>query len=309
MNSPNNVLVTVKNLKKSYISRRSFVESLRSDKQQYIHAVRGVSFEVRTGEIFGLIGQSGCGKSTLGLLLTLLERPTAGQIIVEGEDIAHLKGKALKAFRKKVQIVFQDPYESLNPQYRAETTVAEPLVIHQIGQSKVEQREIVRQTFELVGLRPAEKYLRKYPHELSGGERQRVAIARAIVLNPTFLVADEAVSMLDVSVRAGVLNLMLKLKEELRMTYLFITHDLSVARYMCDKLAIMYFGNIIELGPTDMVLHNPVHPYTQHLINAVPNPDPALERTSLVETFTPEMYRDSAPDLVEVEPGHLVASH
>ncbi len=231
MDTKDDILVETIDLEKLYTAHGSIAQSLWTGSQQHVRAVAGVNLQIRRGEILGLAGQSGCGKSTLGLMLSLLERPTKGAITFEGADISPLQGRALLAFRRKVQIVFQDPYESLNPRYRVEEAVSEPLLIHHIGRSGSERHEIVRKTLDTVELRPAERFMRKYPHELSGGERQRAAIARAIVVSPIFLVADEPVSMLDVSVRAGILNLMLKLKDELNMTYLFVTHDLSVAAY------------------------------------------------------------------------------
>lgn len=315
--TPNaDVLVQLTDLEKLYPIRRTFVASLSSENQEYVRAVGGVSLDIRRGEILGLVGQSGCGKTTLGLMLALLERPTRGMISFEGSNISGLSGKELKSFRRKVQIIFQDPYESLNPRFRVEDAVTEPLIIHNLGRSRVKRRQIVRETLERVGLQPVDKFIRKYPHELSGGERQRVAIARAIALDPMFIIADEPVSMLDVSVRAGLLNLMLSLKEELGMTYHFITHDLSVARYMCDRLAVMYFGHLVELGPTEMVLHDPGHPYTRHLIDSVPIPDPTTERLritadTILDTpdFMPGSRYETRPDLVEIEAGHFVARH
>jgi peptide/nickel transport system ATP-binding protein len=284
--------------------------------------------QIRRGELLVLAGQSGCGKSTLGLMLALLERPTSGAITFEGMDITQLRGAALKHFRRRVQVVFQDPYESLNPRYRVEDAIREPLEIHGIGNSRSERRELVAQTLERVELRPTSKYLRKFPHELSGGERQRVAIARAVALNPSFLVADEPVSMLDVSVRAGILNLMLKLKAELNMTCLFITHDLSLARYISERLAVMFFGRIVEIGPTDTVLKNPVHPYTQLLMRSILIPDPTVRRDSagvdpLVlapggETPADALAKEIAElrssmngktELFQISPEHFVAAH
>lgn len=271
-------LIELNQVTKQYVQRGSLLQSFVSGQSEYVTAVNAVNLQIRRGELLLLAGQSGCGKSTLGLMLALLERPTSGTIRFDGTDITNLRGAALKAFRRKVQVVFQDPYESLNPRYRVEDAIREPLEIHGIGKSKHERREMVRQTLERVELRPASKYLRKFPHELSGGERQRVAIARAVVLNPTFLVADEPVSMLDVSVRAGILNLMLKLKAELNMTCLFITHDLSLARYISERLAVMFFGRIVEIGPTAAVLQNPAHPYTQLLMRSILIPDPTVQR-------------------------------
>jgi peptide/nickel transport system ATP-binding protein len=329
MDPGTDVLVETRDLEKVYQVRSGLTQSLVSGERKYVRAVSGVNLQIRKGEVLGLAGQSGCGKSTLGLLVTLLEKPTSGSVMFEGEEVSHLRGKALKAFRRQVQIVFQDPYESLNPRNSVEDTVLEPLVIHGTGDSKAERKEIIVQTLERVGLRPPSKYLRKYPHELSGGERQRVSIARAIVLDPSFLVADEPVSMLDVSVRAGLLNLMLELRQDAQLTYLFITHDLSVARYMSDRIAVMYFGKVVELGTTDELLHQPIHPYTQLLIRSVPVPDPSTKRDRgegsppvagyvpdsqgcLFANLCPDCMQDCEsiePELVEIEPEHFVACH
>lgn len=266
--------------------------------RHFIHAVDNISFEIGEGEIFGLIGESGCGKTTTGKLLVKLIEPTGGHIyfrqtnahkrpgnpaaVAEAPselrpgtytDIAHLEGSELKEFRRNVQMIFQDPYESLNPRMTIYDIVAEPLKVQHIG-SLVEREERVAEMLELVGLTPAGSFLFRFPHELSGGQRQRVAIARAMILNPSFLVADEPTSMLDVSIRTGVMNLMLELREEFKISYLYITHDLAVARYMCDRIAVMYLGKIVEIGPTEAVIQNPQHPYTRALIAAVPIPDP-----------------------------------
>ena len=273
--------------------------------RHFIHAVDHISFEIGEGEIFGLIGESGCGKTTTGKLLVKLLEPTGGHIYFKqsntnnrsgnpvaavadapvelrlGEylDIAHLEGRELKEFRRNVQMIFQDPYESLNPRMTIYDIVAEPLKVQGIG-SLVEREERVAEMLELVGLTPAGSFLFRFPHELSGGQRQRVAIARAMILNPSFIVADEPTSMLDVSIRTGVMNLMLELREEFKISYLYITHDLAVARYMCDRIAVMYLGKIVEMGPTEAVIQNPLHPYTKALIAAVPIPDPmAVHRT------------------------------
>jgi peptide/nickel transport system ATP-binding protein len=316
MTPDEDVLVQVTDLERLYPIRSTFGASLRSENKQFVRAVDGVNLEIRRREVLGIVGQSGCGKTTLGLMLALLERPTRGMISFEGVNISELVGSDLKSFRRKVQIVFQDPYDSLNPRHRVEDTVTEPLLVHDVGQSRVQRRQIVGETLERVGLQPVDKFIRKFPHELSGGERQRVAIARAIALNPLFIVADEPVSMLDVSVRAGLLNLMLDLKEELGVTYHFITHDLSVARYMCDRIAVMYFGRLVEVGPTEAVLHGPQHPYTRRLIDAVPIPDPSIKPlrptsdTSLdTQDIIPEIHVDVSTDLVEIEAGHFVAHH
>jgi peptide/nickel transport system ATP-binding protein len=231
------------------------------------------------------VGESGCGKTTTGKLLTRLYDPSAGHIFFNDPkygkvDLASLKGKDLKDFRSRVQIIFQDPYESLNPRRTIYDTVAEPLVVQ--GMGNITQREQhVAQLLETVGLTPASSFMFRYPHELSGGQRQRVAIARALVVNPSFIVADEPTSMLDVSIRIGVMQLMMELAEKLDVSYLYITHDLAVARYMCQRIAVMYIGKIIEKAPTEDLLANPLHPYTRALISAVPVPDPSFQREAI----------------------------
>lgn len=273
MNSVTTPLVRGMDLVKTFTLRRQ-TQDLPGQARTHVRAVEGVSLDIHPGEILGLVGESGSGKSTTGFLLSLLERPDEGRVIFAGRDVTGIKGHELRRFRRRVQVVFQDPYESLDPRFTVEETLAEPLIVHQLSRSRAEQREIVARTLERVELRPAAHFMRRYPHDLSGGQRQRVAIARTIILDPHFLVADEPVSMLDVSVRAGVLNLMKRLKEALGMTYLFITHDLAVARYMCDRIAVMYLGRIVEIGPTEDVLRSPKHQYTQLLLSSVPVPDP-----------------------------------
>ncbi len=250
--------------------------------RSFIHAVDGVEFELGSGESFGLVGESGCGKTTTGKLLVRLADPTSGHIIFddgEGEptDIATLKGTALKTFRRQAQMIFQDPYESMNPRRTIFDTVAEPLKTQKMG-GTLEQIDRVSRMLEMVGLTPPRSFLFRYPHELSGGQRQRVAIARALVVEPKFVVADEPTSMLDVSIRTGVMRLMEDLASRLGVSYLYITHDLAVARYMCDRIAVMYLGKIVEMGETEEVLQNPRHPYTRALLSAVPVPDPTYSR-------------------------------
>lgn len=252
----------------------------------YLHAVDGINFEIAPGESLGLVGESGCGKSTTGRMLVRLMDPTEGSILLQDGDemldIAAIeKGSDMLRFRRRVQMIFQDPFESLNPRRTVYDTVAEPLTVQRVG--TVLEREIrVAKLLDLVGLAPADTFMFRYPHELSGGQRQRVAIARALVLDPTFVVADEPTSMLDVSIRISIMDLMLSLAEEFGVSYLYITHDLAVARYMCDRIAVMYLGKIVEITTTEELLSNPLHPYTKALLSAVPVPDPAYKRPGVL---------------------------
>ncbi len=248
----------------------------------FVHAVDGVNFEVAPGESLGLVGESGCGKSTTGRMLVKLMEPTNGSIMFrDGDyerDVARVKSSQVKEFRRRVQMIFQDPYESMNPRRTIYDTISEPLAVQKVG-TVPEREERVLQLLRLVGLTPPENFLFRYPHELSGGQRQRVAVARALVMNPSFVVADEPTSMLDVSIRISIMELMTKLARELGVSYLYITHDLAVARYMCDRIAVMYLGKIVEIGPTEEILARPRHPYTKALLSAVPVPDPSIRRT------------------------------
>lgn len=272
-------LVKVEGLKKLYPMGGSMFTSSKS----FIHAVDGIDFEIHTGKTLSLVGESGCGKTTTGKLLVRLIDPTKGSILLRGSDnvsmvdLARLKGGTLKAFRQRVQMIFQDPYESLNPRLTIFDAVAEPLVVQGIG-TTLEREERVAMLLEQVGLTPATSFMFRYPHELSGGQRQRVAIARALVINPDFVVADEPTSMLDVSIRTGVMNLMMDLAAKLNVSYLYITHDLAVARYTSQDMAVMYMGKVVERGGTEEILKHPLHPYTRALISAVPVPDPAVRR-------------------------------
>lgn len=274
----NQTLVDVKELKQFFPVGGSYFKKANS----FIHAVDDVSFTIPVGKSLSLVGESGCGKTTTGKMLVRLLDPTGGNILMRDDsnnmvDVAALKGKDLKLFRRRVQMIFQDPYESLNPRLTIFDAVAEPLAVQGIG-TPPEREERVSRLLEQVGLTPASSFIFRYPHELSGGQRQRVAIARALVVNPGFIVADEPTSMLDVSIRTGVMNLMMDLAQKLEVSYLYITHDLAVARYTSDDIAVMYMGKMVENGNTEEVLHNPLHPYTRALLSAVPVPDPTFKR-------------------------------
>ena len=270
-----NGLLTVADLTKLFpVKKRTYSLRVRN----FIHAVDGLNFSVGQGEVFGLVGESGCGKTTTGKLLVKLLQPTAGQILLGGQDMAEIAwGRPLRAFRRKVQMIFQDPYESLNPRFTVFDTVAEPLSV-QGGHSVAERERSVAEILVSVGLAPPETFMFRFPHELSGGQRQRVAIARAMVIGPEFVAADEPTSMLDVSIRAGIMELLLGLRSDMGVSYLYITHDLAVARYMCDRIGVMYLGKIVELGSAEAVVQQPLHPYTQALISSVPVPDPTYRR-------------------------------
>lgn len=267
----------VKNLRKHYHVGGGLAGLLRGQQAQTVYAVNDVSFAIQRGESLGLAGESGCGKTTTGKLLVKLLEPTSGSIIFDGQDVTQLKGGELKEFRRKVQLMFQNPYEALNPRFTLARSLSEPLIIHGWRDESKRRRRIV-DILHYVNLRPPEAFLDKYPHQLSGGQLQRVVLARALVLQPVFLIADEPVSMLDVSVRAGILNTMRELTQQMGLTTLYISHDLSLLQYTCDRIAVMYLGQIVEIGPTHQVIENPQHPYTQALVSAVPVPDPTLPR-------------------------------
>jgi peptide/nickel transport system ATP-binding protein len=279
--SENGALINVVGLEKRFPVAHSVFASSRSA----IHAVDQISFQVPRGKSFGLVGESGCGKTTTGKLVTRLLTPTDGHIYVNDKtngqiDLASLKGRSLKEFRKKVQIIFQDPYESLNPRRTIFDTVVEPLKVQGIGNHSEREARAV-EILEQVGMTPAESFLFRFPHELSGGQRQRVAIARALVIEPIFVVADEPTSMLDVSIRIGVMQLMERMASQKEVSYLYITHDLAVARYMCQEIAVMYLGKIVERADTEEIIHNPLHPYTKALFSAVPIPNPRASRNAI----------------------------
>lgn len=267
-------LLRVSNLKKYFPVKRSVREILRFDKEHNVKAVDGVSFSVQNGKVFVLAGESGSGKTTVARLILRAIEPDSGSIIFDGDDITKRTETELRKVRTSIQMVYQDPYTSLNPRMKILDIIMEPLNINDKHSSKVEKKEKVLQTLEDVRLRPAEEISEKFPHMLSGGQRQRVALARAIVLTPKLIIADEPVSMLDVSVRAEILELMGNLKERLNVSYIYITHDLSTARYIGDDIAIMRDGRIAEVGNIDQVLLYPTHPYTKALIEAISEPDP-----------------------------------
>jgi len=319
------VLVEVTDLKK-YFPIKSGI--LIQREVAAVKAVDGVSFKIYEGETLGLVGESGCGKSTTGRTILQLYRPTSGSVKFEGQEITDLKGNALRRMRRKMQMVFQDPYASLNPRMSVGRIVAEPLVVHNIG-TKKEREERVAELLELVGLNPY--FVRRYPHEFSGGQRQRIGLARSLALNPKFIVADEPISALDVSIQAQVVNLLEKLQNELGLTYLFIAHDLSMVRHLCDRVAVMYLGKVVEIAESEELYTNPLHPYTQALLSAVPVPDPVVEekRQRIIlkgdvpspinppkgcnfNTRCPvsvDVCFDQDPELVEVMPEHWVACH
>jgi oligopeptide transport system ATP-binding protein len=296
-----------------------------------VKAVDDVSFQVLKGETLGLVGESGCGKSTTGRTVLQLYRPTAGTVVFEGHNLVTMPAADLRKMRRRMQMIFQDPFASLNPRMSVGNIVSEPLRIHNIIENKAELQEYVENLLQRVGLNPY--YVNRYPHEFSGGQRQRIGIARALALKPSFIVCDEPISALDVSIQAQVVNLLEELQDEFNLTYLFIAHDLSMVRHICDRVAVMYLGKIVELGPTDQVYENPLHPYTQALLSAVPVPDPDQERarqriilggdvpsparppvgcnfnTRCPVSIAGICYQEPDPPLVEITPGHWAACH
>jgi oligopeptide/dipeptide ABC transporter ATP-binding protein len=322
------IVIDVQNLKKYFPVRKKLFQKDGSV-GDVLKAVDGVSFKIKRGHSLGLAGESGCGKTTTGKMLLQLYETTDGKFYFNGEDVTHFQSKRdLKKFRKQAQLMFQNPFEALNPRFTIFRSILEPLIIHDIG-SKEERVELVKQALENVNLTPAENFFYKYPHQMSGGQLQRVVLARALVINPLFLVADEPVSMLDVSVRAGVLNLMKEVTENMKLTTIYISHDLSLIQYMCEEIAIMYLGKIVEIGSTNKILQNPQHPYTQALISAVPIPDPEAnpEEVKILNhvpspinlppgcnfqdrcPFAEAICRENEPELKKTEEGHLVSCH
>jgi peptide/nickel transport system ATP-binding protein len=319
-------MVRVENLKKYFPVQKSFLEQLFARRMSYVKAVDDVTFSIKRGEIFTLAGESGCGKTTTGRLIVKLLEPTSGKILFNGSDITHLRGEKLRVLRRKMQIIFQDPYASLNPRMRIGDAVGHPLEIHGLAKGE-EKRKMILNVLEKVGLTPPEQFINLYPHQLSGGQRQRIALARSIILKPEFIVADEPVSMIDVSLRTTIIDLMLEFRKEMGLTYLFITHDLAVAKYISDRIAIMYLGKIIEMSSKENLFLNPLHPYTQALLSAIPVPNPKRKRKVVELTgevpsaihipsgcrFHPRCpYRkneciEKEPQLMKIEENHLVA--
>jgi len=270
-------IIKVMNLKKYFKAKTDIAGLLARKSSPVIKAVDDISFEIARSEIMGLVGESGSGKSTIARLLTRLERPDAGEIWIDGSKVNELAGRHLNEFYRHVQMIFQDPYESINPRFRVYDTVAESVKVQGLA-PKSQHSDIVRRALDRAGLKKENEYIYKFPHELSGGERQRLSIARALVMEPKVLIADEPVSMLDVSIKAGILNLLKKLSRTDGMTILYVSHDLSTVKYLCDQIIIMYLGKFMEIGRAEDVIDHPKHPYTQALKAAIPIPDPTIQR-------------------------------
>ncbi len=321
--------VEVRDMKVQFDVKRSLTDDLFTRKKKTLKAVDGVSFQIARGEILSLVGESGSGKTTTGKAILQLVKTTGGQILFGGEELRPRDSAFMKSFRQKAQMIFQDPYQSVNPRETVMDIVAEPLDVNHLVNTEQERADKVRQALEEAGLLPAEEFLYRYPHELSGGQRQRVILASSMIMQPSFIVADEPVSMLDASIRTGILRLMLDLRDRQQLSYLFITHDLSLAWLISDRIAIMYLGKIMELGKVDEIIHRGIHPYTRALTTIMPTPgvNRRKERNILpgeIPNPTEELQgckfntrcplvkdicRESCPELLEIDQDHLVACH
>jgi peptide/nickel transport system ATP-binding protein len=323
-------ILNVQNLRKYFDIRLGFIRSIIRRQRLFVKAVDNISFSIKKGEIYGLAGESGSGKTTTGRVILRLVPPTSGKVFFDGKEILSLPERNFRPFREKMQIIFQDPYESLNPRFTVYDIVSEPLRVMKKFHSEKEIEDAVLNALENVKITPPEQFIFRYPHELSGGQRQRVAVARALVVNPEFIVADEPVSMLDVSIRAEVLNIMLELRNKMGVSFLFITHDLALIRHICDSVAIMYLGKIVERGSVEQVIREPLHPYTRALISAVPVPDPTSRRSEVVikgeipspinppsgcrfhtrcPSYIGDVCKTMEPELINASAGHYVACH
>jgi peptide/nickel transport system ATP-binding protein len=322
-----NSLVKTVDLVKLFPVKRGLWEIITGKKQEYVHAVDNVSLAIEKGDVFAIAGESGSGKTTLGKLMLKLLEPTAGEIYFMDKNLKEIKGEDLKKFRREAQMIFQDPYASLNPRIRIGESIMMGVNVHYNNLDEKEKKKMVYDIMEKVGLTPAEEIYKRYPHELSGGQRQRAVIARALILRPKFIVADEPVAMVDVSIRAQILDLLLELKKEMDLTYVIITHDLSVAYHISNKISIMYLGKIVEMGSKESVFNDPLHPYTQALIQAIPTLKGRKERKivggevpSAIRPpsgcrfhprcpYAMEICKKVEPELIEIKPNHFVACH
>ena len=319
-------MIEVTNLKKYFPVEKSFVDKLLTSQKSFVRAVDDISFSMDRGDILGLVGESGSGKSTTGRLCLKLIEPTSGKIVFDGVELSKLRGEELRRFRRNIQMIFQDPTASLGPRIKVGDAIRHALSFQGIG-TQSDQIERTRAMLERVGLKPWSNFYDRYPHQLSGGQRQRVVIARALVLNPKFVVADEPIAMVDVSVRAQILQLMLELKKEFDLTYLFITHDLAMANYVCRSIGIMYLGKIVETGPKEEVFERPLHPYTLALLSSIPVPDPKVKLERIIPQgeipspinppkgcrfhprcpYAQPICSEREPLLEEIRPNHLAA--